>query len=63
MHKLIITPRHAETACGIEVSAFYPDSEYATPVETGMERFKCTPLDDGRITCEKCLEKMKGQNA
>lgn len=54
MHRLLITPNAARTACGRKVHVFMPQSEMAMsfgPLLTA--EFSCC-VDDGRVTCLAC---------
>lgn len=53
MHKLIIKAKSAETACGIDIVAYFPQSNQGGFV--GGERIDCVTDDSLEpITCDKC---------
>lgn len=60
IHKLIIRPRSAATACGTRIGAYYPmsDSGLSTDGRTVLQ----LTITDTEVTCEKCSERNKGQH-
>lgn len=58
IHKLVIEPMKAHTACGKDVMCFYPMSETALLVEGGQDPIRCSTFKE-RITCEECLNNLK----
>jgi hypothetical protein len=61
IHKLIIKPQSAQTACGLTVIAYYPMSNTAMGDEAGQDVFNVTV--GKQVTCQKCKERMKENDA
>lgn len=54
MHKLKLTATTAKTACGIWITAYYPQHDQALPAEAGP-LIDCTDDPVTPIDCPKCL--------
>ena len=59
IHKLIINPKSAMTACRLKIFVYYPGS--CDGLTEGNATVALT-LNDKKVTCPKCLTRIKNDN-